>query len=92
MGGERQNHHLARVRCSFSCELMVRSGGQCFRTTGQNGCNNEAALQADQSPTDARVDTLLRAAGNRTPIILIAGKVYDFLPWNLEYAYAVLGW
>jgi len=21
-----------------------------------------------------------------------SGKVYDFLPWNLEYAYAVLGW
>lgn len=50
------------------------------------------ALQADQSVTDARVDTLLHAAEQRTPIVLIAGEGYELLPWKLGCAYVVLGW
>ena len=67
-------------------------GGQCVRTTDSRGRKGEPALQADQASTDARVDTLLQAYHNRTPLILIAGQGYDGLPWRLPYAYAVLGW
>ena len=70
---------------------MTCSGGQCVRTVKLDG-TPVVSLQADQSPTDARVDALLQCEKNRTPIILIAGEGYAQLPWKLPQAYAVLGW
>lgn len=49
-------------------------------------------LQADQSGSDARVDSLLQCAKNRTPLILIAGEAYAKLPWKMGCAYSILGW
>ncbi|WWC87705.1 uncharacterized protein L201_002597 [Kwoniella dendrophila CBS 6074] len=72
--------------------VISHGGGQCIRTTDSDGKPGPAALQADQSRSDARVDTLLRAHERRTPIVLIAGKGYDGLPWELDCAYIVLGW
>ncbi|WVQ79028.1 hypothetical protein IAT38_001120 [Cryptococcus sp. DSM 104549] len=72
--------------------VISHGGGQCIRTTLPDGRPGPAALQADQAPSDARVDTLLNACERRTPIILIAGSGYEGLPWTLDCAYAVLGW
>ncbi|ORY29498.1 hypothetical protein BCR39DRAFT_588274 [Naematelia encephala] len=66
--------------------IISHGGGQCILIDG------EAVLAADQSPSDARVDTLLAAAQNKAPIILIAGTGYALLPWSLDCAYAILGW
>lgn len=67
-------------------------GGQCVRITDSLGRKGEAALQADQSACDARVDTLLNAYRNRTPLILLVGDGYESLPFSLGCAFAVLGW
>ncbi|WVF67083.1 hypothetical protein IAT40_001828 [Kwoniella sp. CBS 6097] len=71
--------------------VISHGGGQCIRTVDPYG-RPGVALQADQSRSDARVDTLLNAHERRTPIVLIAGAGYDFLPWQLDCAYIVLGW
>jgi hypothetical protein len=81
--------HMGEHQVTFF-ELTC-SGGQCVRVTDPKG-RPVVSLQADQSPSDARVDTLLQAAKHRTPIVLIAGAGYDNLPWDLGCAYAVLGW
>jgi hypothetical protein len=52
----------------------------------------QPVLQADQSVTDARVDTLLNAYHHQTPLILLVGEGYDSLPFALGRSYAVLGW
>ncbi|WVQ94541.1 hypothetical protein IAU59_001620 [Kwoniella sp. CBS 9459] len=71
--------------------VISHGGGQCIRTTDPRG-QQIVTLQADQSRSDARVDTLMNAHERRTPIVLIAGAGYDFLPWRLDCAYVVLGW
>ncbi|WRT65553.1 uncharacterized protein IL334_002498 [Kwoniella shivajii] len=72
--------------------IISHGGGQCIRTMRPDGTPGPVSLQADQSHLDARVDTLLLAYERKTPIILIAGKGYEGLPWDLECAYVVLGW
>nr|XP_019050222.1 hypothetical protein I302_00647 [Kwoniella bestiolae CBS 10118]OCF29152.1 hypothetical protein I302_00647 [Kwoniella bestiolae CBS 10118] len=72
--------------------IISHGGGQCIRTLNPDGTPGPATLQADQSRSDARVDTLLLAYEKRTPIVLIAGKGYEELPWELDCAYVVLGW
>lgn len=67
-------------------------GGQCVRTTDSHGRLGQPALQADQSAADSRVDTLLNAHRNQTPIVLLVGEGYGSLPFSLGCAYAVLGW
>ncbi|OCF32380.1 hypothetical protein I316_06050 [Kwoniella heveanensis BCC8398] len=71
--------------------VISHGGGQCIRTIDARGSPG-VSLQADQSRSDARVDTLLNAYEKRTPIVLIAGAGYDDLPWQLDCAYVVLGW
>ena len=75
----------------FETYSRRHSGGQCVQVTGSNG-KSTCVLAADQSPEDARVDTLLQAYKNRTPLVLIAGEGYEQLPWKIGCAYAVLGW
>jgi hypothetical protein len=70
----------------------ILSGGQCIQTLYDDGRKGPPALSADQSPTDARVDTLLHACEAKIPVILIAGEGYGLLPWRLGCAYVVLGW
>ncbi|WWC60152.1 uncharacterized protein I303_102716 [Kwoniella dejecticola CBS 10117] len=75
--------------------IISHGGGQCIKSPTcdiSSGAVATATLQADQSRSDARVDTLLLAHEKRTPIILIAGKGYEELPWSLDCAYVVLGW
>ncbi|KAK8861420.1 hypothetical protein IAR55_002239 [Kwoniella newhampshirensis] len=72
--------------------VISHGGGQCIRKVNLDGTPGPTTLQADQSSSDARVETLLTAHHKRTPIILIAGAGYEFLPWKLECAYVVLGW
>ncbi|WWD16674.1 hypothetical protein CI109_101104 [Kwoniella shandongensis] len=72
--------------------VISHGGGQCVQTRNLDGTPGPATLHADQSRSDARVDTLLNAHERRTPIILIAGAGYEFLPWKLSCAYVVLGW
>ncbi|KAK4686891.1 hypothetical protein P7C73_g3236, partial [Tremellales sp. Uapishka_1] len=76
---------LPRLRIPQAGHLGA--GGQCVKTR-----EGKVVLQADQSPSDARVATLLQAAAKRTPIVLLVGEGYALLPWKLESAYAVLGW
>lgn len=49
-------------------------------------------LKEDQTMADARISTLVKAAELRTPIVLIAGRGYALLPWDLGVGYVVLGW
>ncbi|WWC99165.1 hypothetical protein V866_006060 [Kwoniella sp. B9012] len=72
--------------------IISHGGGQCVRMLQLDGTPGPATLQADQSRSDARVDTLLLAHERRTPILLIAGKGYEGLPWQLDCAYVILGW
>ncbi|ORX36285.1 hypothetical protein BD324DRAFT_651527 [Kockovaella imperatae] len=73
--------------------IISHGGGQCTRIEEDHPCRqNQAVLAADQSPTDARVETLINAWKRSTPIVLIAGEGYQQLPWKLGCAYAVLGW
>ncbi|WWC68776.1 uncharacterized protein I206_102711 [Kwoniella pini CBS 10737] len=73
--------------------IISHGGGQCIKNpNSESQTNIPATLQADQSRNDSRVDTLLLAHEKKIPIILIAGKGYDELPWNLDCAYVVLGW
>ncbi|XAO26948.1 hypothetical protein I312_105789 [Cryptococcus bacillisporus CA1280] len=72
--------------------IISHGGGQCICAKLPDGTQGPPTLQADQSPTDARIETLLQAAERRTPLVLIAGKGYEQLPWKLDCAYVVLGW
>ncbi|OCF74843.1 hypothetical protein I204_03685 [Kwoniella mangroviensis CBS 8886] len=72
--------------------IISHGGGQCVRTLKPDGTSGPATLQADQSRSDARVDTLLLAHEKRIPMVLIAGKGYEGLPWELNCAYVILGW
>ncbi|OXG39367.1 hypothetical protein J010_07025 [Cryptococcus neoformans] len=72
--------------------IISHGGGQCICPKLPDGTQGPPTLQADQSPLDARVETLLLAAERRTPLVLIAGEGYGQLPWKLDCAYVVLGW
>lgn len=62
-----------------------------MRTEDAEG-QTKVSLSADHTREDARIDTLMRAAETRTPIVLIAGEGYALLPWRLGCQYAILGW
>ena len=73
-------------------KLLTLSGGQCVKTTDSNGKPGPSSLAADQTSEDSRVDALLNAFRNHTPMILLAGEGYEALPFSLGRAYVVLGW
>lgn len=72
--------------------IISHGGGQCICAKLPDGTQGPPILQTDQSPLNARIETLLQAAERRTPLVLIAGEGYRQLPWKLDCAYVVLGW
>lgn len=74
------------------------SGGKCVQydvpVSGGKPSFSFPILKEDQNPeTDARVWTLLQAAQRQTPIVVLAGKHYPLLPFDMgEVGFVVLGW
>lgn len=82
-----------RDTCSSDGRVIISHGG------GNAGCFKSAdgiersILKGDQNEDAARIATLLNAAKQRTPMVLIAGSNYSELPWRLKkQRYVVLGW
>ncbi|EIW66506.1 hypothetical protein TREMEDRAFT_74716 [Tremella mesenterica DSM 1558] len=65
--------------------IISHGGGQ----STHHPSTARVVLCDDQSSEQARIDTLLQAARNRTPIVLLAGEGYELLPWEPGCTYWV---
>ncbi|PWN50481.1 hypothetical protein IE53DRAFT_368870 [Violaceomyces palustris] len=77
-------------------KVIISHGGGKSTGSDRDGASSTASksfcLSDDQKEQDPTIASLINSMRTGLPIVLIAGENYALIPFNLNCAYAVLGW